>query len=77
VTGVGFTRPTFGMVLTPLVVLVTVDLDLRDFFITKNAITPAMTINTITPTTIPAIAAVSSPPILEQNIRLCYFHVIL
>ena len=61
-TGVGLTRPTFGMVLTPLVIGVTVDLDFLFFFITKYVITATIAISTITPTTIPAIAADSRPP---------------
>ena len=59
----GFTRPTFGMVLTPLVEIgLTVDLDFLFFFITKYVITATRAISTITPTTIPAIAADSRPP---------------
>ena len=68
-TGVGFTSPTFGMVLTPLVDLGSVEPDLRFFFITKNAISPTTTINATTATTIPAIAAVSRPPKMYNTLQ--------
>ena len=72
-TGVGLTRPTFGMVLTPLLIGVTGDLDFFFFFITTYPITAATRITTTTPATIPAIAAVSRPKIRTERIKLYKF----